>query len=246
MQPQRAGDRAEQRALAGAVVAEHGDDPALGHGERDPAQRSHAAVGRVHIADLKQGRANRCGAVLRGRHPPLRHRRARAVWHRRLSSAATRSDLLSTSTYPRAARLQRADAQRSQHLTGARARVTVAPAVRRHGVPSDVAARDGMFAAVAAPAPISRRARLSVEAAGALGAQAHGRRSGRAATAAPAEDAGDQPEGRRNHLPDSGEDGADYPHRFGAQKLLLRAPRPHAHQNPGARYPYLHEGAALE
>ena len=56
VQPQGAGDRAQQRGLAGAVAAEDGDDLAVRDLHRHPAHRLNgAAVGHVERVDAQHG-----------------------------------------------------------------------------------------------------------------------------------------------------------------------------------------------
>jgi hypothetical protein len=53
--PERAGNRAQQRALAGAVVAEDGHDSAFGDAERHAGQRPYRAVVRhMEVAHIQQ------------------------------------------------------------------------------------------------------------------------------------------------------------------------------------------------
>ncbi len=53
-----AGNGFQDGRLACPVGAEHGDDPALGHRERDPAQRLHRAVARFDVGQLEYRRAH--------------------------------------------------------------------------------------------------------------------------------------------------------------------------------------------
>ena len=62
--PGDAGHRPQQRALARAVVAQHGHDPALGHAQGDPAQGAHAAVRDLQRVDFEQRFMRRQSSLL--------------------------------------------------------------------------------------------------------------------------------------------------------------------------------------
>ena len=61
-----AGDRPQQRRLAGAVAAEHGDDAVVGDIDGHARQRPHrAAVADVEISNGEHGRTMRCAGRCR-------------------------------------------------------------------------------------------------------------------------------------------------------------------------------------